>query len=86
MYRSLQSSIHSGARTVVEIGCGVGTDGIEFARNGANYVGVDLTPNSVELTRERFEVFGVPAGLKLQMLKRNCRFLMQAWIMFIALV
>jgi ubiquinone/menaquinone biosynthesis C-methylase UbiE len=47
-------------KDVVEIGCGVGTDGIEFARNGANYVGVDLTPNSVELTRERFKVFGVP--------------------------
>jgi ubiquinone/menaquinone biosynthesis C-methylase UbiE len=47
-------------KTVVEIGCGVGTDGIEFARNGANYIGVDLTPNSIELTRERFQVFGVP--------------------------
>jgi len=47
-------------KDVVEIGCGVGTDGIEFAKNGANYVGVDLTPNSVELTRERFNVFGVP--------------------------
>jgi ubiquinone/menaquinone biosynthesis C-methylase UbiE len=47
-------------KKVVEIGCGVGTDGIEFARSGANYVGVDLTPNSVELTRERFKVFGIP--------------------------
>ena len=47
-------------KDVLEIGCGIGTDGIEFARNGANYVGVDLTPNSVELTRERFKVFGVP--------------------------
>ncbi len=47
-------------KDVVEVGCGVGTDGIEFARNGANYVGVDLTPNSVELTRERFKVFEVP--------------------------
>jgi len=47
-------------KDVVEIGCGVGTDGIEFARNGANYVGVDLTPKSVELTRERFKVFDIP--------------------------
>jgi ubiquinone/menaquinone biosynthesis C-methylase UbiE len=47
-------------KDVLEIGCGVGTDGIEFARNGANYAGVDLTPNSVELTRERFLTFGVP--------------------------
>ena len=47
-------------KDVLEIGCGVGTDGIEFARNGANYIGVDLTPNSIELTRERFKIFGVP--------------------------
>jgi ubiquinone/menaquinone biosynthesis C-methylase UbiE len=47
-------------KDVLEIGCGVGTDGIEFARNGANYVGVDLTPNSIELTRERFLTFAVP--------------------------
>jgi ubiquinone/menaquinone biosynthesis C-methylase UbiE len=47
-------------KDVLEIGCGVGTDGIEFAKNGARYVGVDLTPNSVELTQERFKVFGVP--------------------------
>jgi ubiquinone/menaquinone biosynthesis C-methylase UbiE len=47
-------------KTVLEIGCGVGTDGIEFAKNGAHYIGVDLTPNSVELSRERFKVFDVP--------------------------
>jgi ubiquinone/menaquinone biosynthesis C-methylase UbiE len=47
-------------KDVLEVGCGVGTDGIEFARNGANYIGVDLTPNSIELTRERFLTFGVP--------------------------
>ena len=47
-------------KDVVEIGCGLGTDGIEFAKRGANYIGVDLTPKSVELTQERFQVFGVP--------------------------
>jgi ubiquinone/menaquinone biosynthesis C-methylase UbiE len=47
-------------KDVLEIGCGVGTDGIEFAKNGANYIGIDLTPKAVELTRERFLTFGVP--------------------------
>ncbi len=47
-------------KDVLEIGCGVGTDGIEFARNGANYIGIDLTPSAVELSRERFLTFGVP--------------------------
>jgi ubiquinone/menaquinone biosynthesis C-methylase UbiE len=47
-------------KDVLEIGCGIGTDGMEFARCGARYIGVDLTPKSLELTRERFNVFDVP--------------------------
>ena len=47
-------------KDVVEIGCGIGTDGIEFARKAANYIGIDLTANSVELARERFKLFGMP--------------------------
>jgi ubiquinone/menaquinone biosynthesis C-methylase UbiE len=47
-------------KNVLEIGCGIATDGLEFARNGANYTGVDLTPQSIELAKERFGLFGVP--------------------------
>jgi ubiquinone/menaquinone biosynthesis C-methylase UbiE len=47
-------------KDVLEVGCGIATDGMEFARNGARYVGVDLTPNSIELAQERFRLFGVP--------------------------
>jgi len=47
-------------KDVLEIGCGIATDGLEFAKNGANYVGVDLTPHSIELAKERFGLFGVP--------------------------
>ena len=32
-------------KDVLEIGCGIATDGLEFARNGANYIGTDLTPH-----------------------------------------
>lgn len=47
-------------KDVLEIGCGIATDGLEFAKRGARYVGVDLTPNAVELAKERFGLFGVP--------------------------
>jgi ubiquinone/menaquinone biosynthesis C-methylase UbiE len=47
-------------KNVLEVGCGIGTDGFEFARNKARYVGVDLTPKSIEIAKERFELFGVP--------------------------
>jgi len=42
---------------VLEIGCGLGTDGAQFAKAGADYTGVDLTEAAIELARKRFEVF-----------------------------
>ncbi|HEX8845841.1 MAG TPA: class I SAM-dependent methyltransferase [Pyrinomonadaceae bacterium] len=48
----------SGLR-VLEIGCGLGTDGAQFAKAGAIYTGVDLTDAAVELARKRFELFGL---------------------------
>ncbi len=47
-------------KTVVEIGCSFATDGLEFAKNGAIYTGVDLTPHAIELAKERFSLFNVP--------------------------
>lgn len=47
-------------KDLLEIGCSIATDGLEFAKHGANYVGVDLTPQSIELAEERFSLFGVP--------------------------
>ena len=44
---------------VLEIGCGLGTDGAQFALAGANYTGVDLTKASVELARKKFELSGL---------------------------
>ncbi|MGA9995311.1 MAG: class I SAM-dependent methyltransferase [Pyrinomonadaceae bacterium] len=48
----------SGLR-VLEIGCGLGTDGAQFAKSGADYTGVDLTEAAVDLARKRFELFGL---------------------------
>jgi SAM-dependent methyltransferase len=42
---------------VLEIGCGLGTDGARFVAAGAEYTGVDLTQAAVELARKRFELF-----------------------------
>jgi ubiquinone/menaquinone biosynthesis C-methylase UbiE len=48
------------SKDVLEIGCSIATDGLEFAKCGANYTGVDLTPQGVETAQERFNLFGVP--------------------------
>src|SRR5256714_13529819 len=39
---------------VLEIGCGMGIDGAQFAKAGADYTGIDLTEAAVELARKRF--------------------------------
>ncbi|HEX6184255.1 MAG TPA: class I SAM-dependent methyltransferase [Pyrinomonadaceae bacterium] len=49
---------------VLEIGCGLGTDGARFARAGAHYTGVDLTEAAVSLARRRFELEGLPGEFR----------------------
>lgn len=46
-------------KRLLEIGCGTGTDLLQFARGGALVTGVDLTPRSAEIARRRFEVYGL---------------------------
>jgi ubiquinone/menaquinone biosynthesis C-methylase UbiE len=44
---------------VLEIGCGLGTDGAQFARAGAAYTGIDLTEAAIDLARRRFALSGL---------------------------
>jgi ubiquinone/menaquinone biosynthesis C-methylase UbiE len=44
---------------VLEIGCGMGTDGAQFAQAGADYTGIDLTEAAIELARKRFQLSGL---------------------------
>jgi len=43
-------------KDVLEVGCGVATDGIRFARAGANYTGIDESATAVALARRRFQL------------------------------
>ena len=49
---------------VLEIGCGLGTDGAQFAQAGARYTGIDLTDAAVNLARRRFELFNLPGSFR----------------------
>lgn len=49
---------------VLEIGCGLGTDGAQFAKAGADYTGVDLTDAAIDLARKRFEGSGLPGEFR----------------------
>jgi SAM-dependent methyltransferase len=50
---------------VLEIGCGLGTDGAQFAKAGANYTGIDLTEAAVSLAKRRFELFQLPGTFRI---------------------
>jgi SAM-dependent methyltransferase len=45
-------------KNVLEIGCGIGTDAIEFIKNKSKYVGVEYSNYSLEITKKRLDVYG----------------------------
>jgi 2-polyprenyl-3-methyl-5-hydroxy-6-metoxy-1,4-benzoquinol methylase len=51
-------------KKVLEIGCGIGTDTINFARSGAQAASVDLSEKSLELARTRAAVFGLQEQIR----------------------
>ena len=46
-------------KRVLEVGCGIGTDSINFARAGAELTAVDLSGESLRIAEQRAEVMGV---------------------------
>jgi SAM-dependent methyltransferase len=52
------------SRKVLEIGCGIGTDTMNFARAGARVTAVDLSRNSLELARRRAEIYGLSDSIQ----------------------
>jgi SAM-dependent methyltransferase len=51
-------------KRVLEIGVGLGTDLLQFARAGADVTGIDLTPRCIQLTTQRFEQEGLRSDLR----------------------
>ncbi len=51
-------------KKVLEIGCGIGTDTVNFARHGATVTAVDLSPQSLKIAAQRVEVFGLTDRVK----------------------
>lgn len=46
-------------KQVLEIGCGIGTDTVNFLRNGAKVTAVELSDESLKIAKQRVELFGL---------------------------
>lgn len=46
---------------LLEVGCGMGFDSLEFLKRGVRVTATDLTPNAVTMTQRHFEIEGVTA-------------------------
>jgi len=51
-------------KKVLEIGCGIGTDTMNFARHGASVTAVDLSEKSLAVAVQRAEVFGLQNNIR----------------------
>lgn len=58
-------------RQVLEIGCGIGTDGVEFVKAGAEYHGYDPSTVSISLAQRRFMMEGLNATVHAGTLEGN---------------
>lgn len=46
-------------KKVLDIGCGIGTQGASFAKAGAEYTAVEISEESLRLAKQRFEAYGL---------------------------
>jgi SAM-dependent methyltransferase len=46
-------------KNVLEIGCGIGTDAEQFAKHGANYTGIELSEESLNVSKLRFQTLNL---------------------------
>lgn len=46
-------------KQVLEIGCGIGTAAVNFAKHGAKYTAVELSDLSLDITKKRFDIYGL---------------------------
>jgi 2-polyprenyl-3-methyl-5-hydroxy-6-metoxy-1,4-benzoquinol methylase len=52
-------------KRLLEVGCGVGIDLIQFAKHGAHVTGIDLSEQAIQLAEKNFELSGLKGDLRI---------------------
>lgn len=63
LYKDAEFESHAG-EDVLEIGCGIGTESVVFARNKSNITAIDLTETAIKTTEQRFKLYGLKGVFK----------------------
>lgn len=51
-------------KKLLEVGLGIGADGVRWAKNGADYSGIDLTAEAVGATQKHFRLHGLAGRIE----------------------
>lgn len=62
-------------KKVLEIGCGIGTDSINFVRNGAKLTVIEFSEKSLDVCKKRFSTYGLTAEFYLGDVEKLTEFL-----------
>lgn len=73
--RELMALINQGAKDILEVGAGCGTEGLWCALNGATVVSIDINLKRLDVAWARQELIQNQCGLKLDLSFRNESFL-----------
>jgi len=52
-------------KKILEVGCGLGTDLLQFARGGADVYAIDLTEKAARLARKRLKLYGLKGNISI---------------------
>jgi len=61
--RFLRAELVAG-KTILEVGCGMGTHAALLARAGAKLTAIDITDFAVKMAQQRFEIFNLPGKIQ----------------------
>ena len=53
-------------KSVLDVGCGDGTNAVTFAKLGASVTGIDISPKSIELAKKRMAINGVDERVRFE--------------------